>query len=115
MRLLEKNKQSLYVSICSGTTEGVDSDGNYTGDLVKQYSTPMLTAVNLYPSNGSIVREIFGDVFQGDMLMVTIGKPFSKDDVFYLPDNVGFTKYDYYIIDMKKSLNNTYYGLKKRV
>lgn len=115
MRLLEKNKQSIYVSICTGTVEAVDDDGNYTGDLVKQYSVPMLTSINLYPSSGSIVREVFGDAFNGDMLTVTTGKPFSKNDVFYLSDNVGFTNYDYYISDMKTSLNNTYYGLKKRV
>lgn len=115
MRLLEKNKQPIYVAICSGTTEEVDSDGNYTGNIIKSYSTPMLTSANLYPAKGKIVNDIFGDVFHGDMMMVTIGKPFSKDDIFYDQNNVSLTNHDYYISDMKKSLNNTYYGLKKRV
>jgi len=115
MRTLEKNKQTMYVSLYTGEVEETDGDGFYTGNIIKEYSEPVLTKVNMYPSDGTIARENFGDYDKFDMLMVTVGSSFSKDDVFYNVENIASGKHDYYISKVKKSLNNTYYALKKRV
>lgn len=115
MRTSEKNKKSIYVSLCLGTEDELDEEGLYTGNVIKKYSSPTLTKINMYPANGSISRDIFGENARLDMMMVTVGSPFSISDVFTETDNISSGKYDYYVSTMKKSLNNTYYGLTKRV
>lgn len=115
MRTCEKNKQSMYVSLCTGEVDEVDEDGYFTGNVINQYSEPTLTRVNIYPASGKIADEVFGHYEKLDMIVVTVGTQFNTNDIFYLPENLASGKHDYYVSEMKKSLNNTYYRLTKRV
>lgn len=115
LRICEKNKQLLYVSTYIGEIEEVDEYGFYTGNIIESYSTPTATKVSIYPSYGRLANEIFGANEQFDYMMVAMGTPFTEKTIFYNPDNVTFNKPDYYIHRMKKSLNTTYYGLRKMV
>lgn len=94
-------------------TDEVDDEGYYTGVKIITHSEVTETRLNLYPSNGTIANEIFGDACKFDLMTITTGSPFSKDAVFYSTCPTDADKFDYTVSDMKSSLNFTYYALKK--
>lgn len=116
MRTLNKNKQKLWVVNIVSTTEGIDSNGNLTGEMVETYAEPVPIFITLYPSNGNIVRQIFGQDASYDMIAVS-------DSVELLPSTLLFytqpvnnyaTTYDYRVERIQRSLNVTQYGLERR-
>lgn len=117
MRTCEKNKVKIWYSNGFTETEVKDSDGNYTGETEKLFETPVGIKLPLYPSDGKITKEVFGEAARLDLVTVTMGNPFNKDTVFYLTEPTGdyANSYDYSVELIKPSLNSTYYGLTKRI
>lgn len=116
MRTLDKNKTKLWVVNSSGTTEMIDSDGFYTGEVVKSYGVPSTIYLHLYPSGGEITEKLFGKDSSFDMLAVSNNVILTKDSLLFLDEplsNYDIT-YDYRVSEILKSLNTYNYGLKKR-
>ena len=69
----------------------------------------------MYPSNGNIVKEIFGDNCEFDAITFFTDEIFDKNTYIYLsePTDVNLGNCDYKIQSIKKSLNYVYYGLKR--
>lgn len=117
MRTLEKNKITIWYSNGKTETEERDDEGNFTGVIISEYEKPVKSRMNFYPANGEIIRDVFGNAEDGDMVSVMMGNPFTKDTILFLTEPVGdyADTYDYRIKDMKTSLNSTYYLWRKRV
>ena len=117
MRTLEKNKIPIWYSNTKIETEEVDNEGNFTGNIISEYVVPVKSKMNFYPANGEIIRDVFGNAEDGDMVSVMMGNPFTKDTILFLsePTEDYSDKYDYKIKDMKPSLNSTYYLWRKRL
>lgn len=116
MRTLNKNKVVLWLVEPTGTYEAIDSEGFLTGEIIKQYGTPIKISINLYPSFGEIVEQIFGKDASYDMLAVSNEIILTKESLlFYNEPLTNFDKtYDFRIDDIKKSLNTMNYGLRSR-
>lgn len=117
MRNLNLNLTKLWKVESSGLTDLKDSDGNYTGERIKAYSTPTQIALNIYPSNGTIAEQIFGKDASFDMVAVSNTVVLGKDTLLFLtqPTSNYDTTYDYSVSKINKSKNTYNYGLKGRV
>lgn len=115
-RTLNLNKTKLWYVYPIGTQDAVDSEGNYTGETIKLYSNPVAIYISLYPAYGAVVEQIFGKDASLDMVAISNEYNFSKDTLFYLnqPTSNFGRNYDYYISDMKSSINTHNYGLRRR-
>lgn len=71
MRLQYKNTTLFWVVYPVSTIEQIDGNGFYTGEKVKTYSDPVQVRLTVYPSNGSIIEQIFGKDAQVDMVGIT--------------------------------------------
>lgn len=115
-RSLNLNKTKLWYVYPIGTQDAVDLDGNFTGEVIKRYSNPVAIYISLYPGYGAVVEQIFGKDASLDMVAISNEYNFSDDTLFYLTQPlVDFgMNYDYYINDVKHSLNTHNYGLRRR-
>lgn len=113
MRTLVKNKRPLWLVNITGTTDKTDSDGNYTGEVVPTYSTPVKIMIDYLPSNGAVVEQIFGKDYSCDMVAVSNDVVLTKNSLlFYSQPSSNYDKtYDLKVKDIKPSLNTYYYGL----
>jgi len=116
MRTLGINKTKLWLVRQSGVTDNFDSDGFKTGEKIKVYSTPTIVYINIYPSNGKIVEQIFGKDYSCDMMAVSNEVHLLKDDLLFLslPVSNYDETYDYRLDKINKSINTTNYGLRMR-
>lgn len=117
MRSCKKNKQTIWHTNQFTEVEEVDEYGDFTGNTLVTPINVQETRANLYPANGDIVEQIFGREKNFDMVFVEIGKPFDENSVFYLTEPTLETveDYDYYVSALRTSLNQSYYGLSRRV
>ena len=116
MRTLEKNKVDVWYSNPSSITDEVDSDGNYTGEKIKVYSTYTKTRLMLYPFGGTVLEQIFGKDASLDMVALSNTLSFTKDTLLFLSQPVSNydVSYDYRVNNIMHSLNTYQYGLIKR-
>lgn len=116
MRTLNKNKTTLWIVNPTAKVAVVDVDGFQTGEFTTSFTTPVSKDIALYPSNGTIVEEIFGKDYSCDMIAVSNEVNLSKDSLLFLSQPVSnyTTTYDYYVDKINKSLNTYQYGLRRR-
>lgn len=116
MRTLNKNKQTLWRVDVIGTTPYVDNLGFETGEIINLYSTPTKIEINIYPSYGDVVEQIFGKDQSYDMLAVSNEIELLSSTLLFLTEPISnYDKtYDFRIGKIKKSLNTYNYGLRSR-
>ena len=116
MRTLEKNKTALWYVEPIGMIEEVDGDGNYTGEVVANFSTPTLIKIHLYPAVGSVIEQPYGKDSNFDMMGIGSTVELSEHGLlFYEQPFADYElSYDYAIESVFKSLNVTRYGLRRR-
>lgn len=116
MRDLERNKTTLWYTTKSSQTDKVDGDGNYTGEKITTYATPIQVSISLYPATGDIVESVFGKDCSFDMLATSTTVVLDKFGLLYTsqPTSDFDTTYLYKVSSIKKSLNTMNYGLESR-
>lgn len=74
MRLkdLRINQVSFWYQTYLGEEDEVDEDGNYTGDTVAKYSSPVQAHARISPNVGEAVRSPFGASLQYDKQISTV-------------------------------------------
>lgn len=118
MRTMNRNKTNLWYVVPVSQSNAVDSDGYETGEVIVTYSSPTSFRMSIFPTDSKIVEQIFGKDASFDMLGVSNEIQLDKNALIFLSEptlgNYDRT-YDYHIGSIKKSLNTTQYGLKRRV
>ena len=116
MRTLELNKSKLWYVSPLGTTENVDADGFLTGEIVQSYSSPKLIKINIYPSNGTIMSQLFGEDANYDKIAVSNEIDLDTESLLFLsePSLDYESTYDFKVSSKVKSLNTINYGLRSR-
>lgn len=71
MRVLDKNKRTVYYSLYQGKTEATDSYGNRTGEYVNSYSAPAKAQMNIGTARNDSDLAPFGIDVQYDYSIVT--------------------------------------------
>lgn len=117
MRTLKRNKTELWYVVPSGVVDEVDSDGNYTGEKITTYGSPVKFEINIYPYVGDIVEKTFGVDDSIDMIAVSNEISLSPKALIFKEEPTGdyFTTYDFSISKILASINTRLYGFKGRV
>ena len=71
MRTLKRNQTPIWYAQYQGQTELTDSDGNYAGEKVAHYSTPVMMMANVSPTTGQSYAESFGYLKDYDRVLMT--------------------------------------------
>ena len=117
MRVLERNKQTIYYATYVSETANTES-GYETGENTITYSTPVAIRVNVSPARGRVNVELFGDSLDYDRVVVTddLTCPISETSVLWVdsvPDQNGKVPYDYIVRKVAKSLNSISYAISR--
>jgi hypothetical protein len=115
MRTLYKNEKNLYVLIKTGETYAVDDDGNFTGELIPTYTSPVLVRLSVYPSSGNVVYDLNGVSEQFDYIAISNTVVLKSGDLLFNSVPTDVESYDYKVSSILESLNVWRYGLKARV
>lgn len=119
MRSLRLNKTKVWYVAPLAETDEVDTDGNYTGEVVKTYSEPEEIWIHIYPAVGNIATQLFGLDESPDMVAVTTDLILDKEGLLFLTepgeDVDYYDTYDYSVSSILTSLNTTRYGLRGRI
>lgn len=114
MRCMKRNKQKFYYANFDsvGTTEVVDSDGNYTGEHSLNYGTPVEFEASISAEKGDADIEVFGKDLQYDRtICFDKMRPsgFDEYSVLWIDkepyEGKTLVGYDYIVKKIAKSLN----------
>ena len=114
MQSLARNQQTIYYSLYKGTTEAVDSDGNYTGEYTNEYDTPVAIDACVSASRGSSDIDLFGiNVSYTNTLIVDdIDCPITETTRLWI-DMPTTSPHNYEVVQVAKSLNHIAYAVKQ--
>lgn len=122
MKALERNKQTFYYALPTGTlTDVIDEDGFYTGEQKPAYAAPVKAEMNISPATGRTALEWFGVNEAYDKVLVTddIECPINEATILWVDttpeiiDGATETPYDYMVARVARSLNSVVIGIKK--
>ena len=115
MRLLRRNKQTIYYALYEGKKPLTDEYGNSTGEYEVLYSEPILLKINVSAARGEYSTRQFGEMENYDKILVTddINLPISETSILWI-DSLDTTKpHDYIVKKVAKSLNSVSYAVSK--
>lgn len=93
MRCASINKQTVYYALFSGYTEKQDTLGNYTGEVVPSYGTPVKCKMCVSAAKTEQSVEAFGNTDSYDRVITTdiYNVAFDTSTVFWIgiePENI---------------------------
>lgn len=117
MRTLKLNESEYWVTKSIGEVDVVDSDGYYTGEKKIEYDTPYRIKLHLYPASGEIVKRLFGEHIDLDMITSSTTVDLEVGTLLFKDKPIGdyYESYDYELRNISKSLNVYQYGFRGRV
>lgn len=114
MRELERNKQTIYYALLTGSTEATDASGYRTGGRNKTYSEPVSIRINVSPARGNANREMIGIDCQYSKTLTTadLDCPIQEDSILWI--GVPTTEpHNYVVVRKAKSLNDIVYAIRE--
>lgn len=112
MRGLRRNQKTLWYALYEGQTEIVDFNGNRTGEYTPSYSTPVKTAMNIAPAQGSADWNPFGIDTPYTLVAMTfdLKSPITATSIVWIDKSID-EPHNYVVTRVAKSLNNICYAL----
>ena len=114
MRCLERNKQKIYYALYSEKTEATDSDGHFTGDYDKTYSSPVELMANISPASGNTIYAVFGTDIQYTHVLCIEDPDCPIDEYSILWVGIKPTEpHNYVVARAARSINNVRYAIRR--
>lgn len=116
MRLLNRNKQSIYFRLLTRDDPVTDENGYLTGERDVEYSSPEHLRCNVSRATGESVAQLFGTQDDYDKIILTedMGCPIDENSVLIVDDLEGRHRtgwYDYIVKRVAKTLNVIAYAI----
>ena len=113
MRTLKRNKRPVAFSFYQGVTEQTDGDGNYTGEYVVSYTTPVKTLMNVSGGRGQADIALFGltDTFARTATTEDLTTNFSTETVFWIETDPDTEPFDYRVVAISRTINQVVLAL----
>ena len=113
MRTLKRNKRPVAFSFYQGVTEQTDDDGNYTGEYVVTYTTPVKTLMNVSGGRGQADIALFGltDTFARTATTEDLTTNFSTETVFWIETDPDTEPFDYRVVAISRTINQVVLAL----
>lgn len=120
MKILNRNKQSIYYCLYQGKESLVDEEGYETGEPVAKYSEAAPLRASVSAASGTAQVEQFGSFINYDKVIVTddLSCPIDEHSVLFIDkapeyNADGTPKYDYVVHRVARSLNFIAYAVGK--
>ena len=115
MRTLNRNKQTIYYALYQGSTDEVDSYGDYTGEKTPYYSEATALEANVSAARGTADSELFGiNVnYSRTVCIEELDCPIAEDTILWVNNDPTTDPYDYVVVAIAKSLNNIVYAIQE--
>ena len=113
MRTLKRNKRPVAFSFYQGVTEQTDDDGNYTGEYVVTYTTPVKTLMNVSGGRGQADIALFGltDTFARTATTEDLETDFTTQTVFWIETDPDTEPFDYRVVAISRTINQVVLAL----
>lgn len=121
MKIMERNKRSLWYLLYDHKAPAVDAEGNETGEEIIVYKPAVALRANVSPASGSSQVEQFGNLAGYDKVIVTddMSCPIDENTVLFVDKEPEYREadgkplYDYIVKRVAKSLNTIAYAVTK--
>ena len=113
MRTLKRNKRPVAYAFYNGVTEQVDESGNYTGEYVVSYTTPVKTLMNVSGGRGQADIALFGltDTFARTATTGDLETKFTTQTVFWVETDPDNDPFDYRVVAVSRTINQVVLAL----
>lgn len=113
MRTLKRNKRPVAYSFYNGITELSDEDGNFTGEYVVSYTTPVKTLMNVSGGRGQADIALFGltDTFARTATTEDLETKFTTQTVFWVETDPDTDPFDYRVVAVSRTINQVVLAL----
>lgn len=114
MRSVQRNKQTIYYALRSGSTEVTDEYGNVTGEFIENYDDPIALKINIGVPKGQIDLERFGlnDNYTRVLATTDMDCPITTDTRLWI--GIDTTEpYNYVVKKIIPALNQLLIGLEE--
>ena len=112
MRLLDRNKKTIYFKTFTKVEQNTDSNGLYTGEYSPTYSELQTIRVHVSPASGAAVQELFGIETNYALIILTEDMNCALDEYSIVWVDKDTAKGHNYVVARKsKGLNHIAYAL----
>ena len=121
MKIMERNKRTLWYLLYDRKAPAVDAEGNETGEEIIVYKPAVALRANVSPASGASQVEQFGNLAGYDKVIVTddMSCPIDENTVLFVDKEPEYREadgkplYDYIVKRVAKSLNTIAYAVTK--
>lgn len=115
MRILERNKTTIYYANPTGKTENIDLNGNYTGEYTLIYGTPIKVSGVLRTPLGSAMYGAYGNGTRYDRSFIVddMNCAISINSRLWIDRSTTQQPSNYICVAVKKSYDHIKYELKE--
>lgn len=113
MRTLKRNKRPVAYALYNGLVEQVDEEGNYTGEFIVTYTTPVKTLMNVSGGRGQADIALFGltDSFSRTATTEDLETDFNTETVFWVEKDPDTEPFDYRVVAVSRTINQVVIAL----
>ena len=113
MRTLKRNKRPVAYALYNGLIEQVDSNGDYTGEYIVTYTSPVKTLMNVSGGRGQADIALFGltQTFARTATTEDLTTPFNTQTVFWIETDPDTEPFDYRVAAVSRTINQVVLAL----
>lgn len=113
MRTIKRNKRPVAYAFYNGATELTDELGNYTGEYVVSYTTPVKTLMNVSGGRGQADIALFGltQTFARTATTEDLETKFTTETVFWIETDPDTQPFDYRVVAISRTINQVVLAL----
>lgn len=114
MRILARNKQTIYYALYTGDTENI-RDGLYTGEKVPTYASPVEIRASVSAARGTADIDLFGVnvSYTHTIIVDDLECPINEHSILWINADPDAKPHNYEVVQVAKSLNHIAYAVRK--
>ena len=115
MRVVQRDKRTVWYAFYAGVREIVNSNGEYTGEYEVYYTTPVRARMNVSGGRGAADVAMFGFDSRYARSIVTedLKTPFNLETVFWIDTNPKTDPHDYRVVGVSRTINQVVIALEQ--
>ena len=115
MRVVQRDKRTVWYAFYDGVTEIVNNDGEYTGEYEVKYTTPVKARMNVSGGRGAADVAMFGFDSRYARSIVTedLNTPFNTETVFWIETDPANQPHDYRVVGVSRTINQVVIALEQ--
>lgn len=115
MRTSQRDKRTIWYALYQGVTDIRDDDGNYTGEKLPTYSSPIQARMNVSGGRGQAEVELFGvdNPFTHTATTDDLTTNFTTDTIFWFGVGPSTHSYNFRCTGISRTINQVVIALEE--